>query len=194
MPTEIKKIIVSITGASGAIYGVRLLEILRKCDIETHLIISKSANLTIATETSFSINDIKKLAYYVYSPGDIAATISSGSFKVNGMIIAPCSMKTLSAIASGDESDLIVRSAGVIIKEQKKLALMVRETPLSAIHLENMLKLARIGVAICPPVPAFYNHPTSLDEVVNHSVTRILDLFNIETNLIKRWQGLSPKS
>lgn len=194
MPTEIKKIIVSITGASGAIYGVRLLEILRKCDVETHLIISKSANLTIATETSFSINDIKKLADYVYPPGDIAATISSGSFKVNGMIIAPCSMKTLSAVASGDESDLIVRSAGVIIKEQKKLALMVRETPLSAIHLENMIKLARIGVAICPPVPAFYNHPTTLDEIVNHSVTRILDLFNIETNLIKRWQGLPPKS
>jgi len=192
MPTEIKKIIVSITGASGAIYGIRLLEILRKCDVETHLIISKSANLTIATETSFSINDIKKLADYVYPLGDIAATISSGSFKVNGMIIAPCSMKTLSAVASGDESDLIVRSAGVIIKEQKKLALMVRETPLSAIHLENMLKLARIGVAICPPVPAFYNHPTILDEIVNHSVTRILDLFNIETNLIKRWQGLSP--
>ncbi|WPX98784.1 UbiX family flavin prenyltransferase [Candidatus Megaera polyxenophila] len=191
---EVKKIIVSITGASGAIYGIRLLEILKKCEIETHLIISRSANLTIATETSFSIYDIKKLADYVYHPSDIAAKISSGSFKVNGMIIAPCSMKTLSAIATGLENDLIMRSASVIIKEQKKLALMVRETPFSAIHLENMLKLARIGVAICPPVPAFYNNPTTLDDIINHSVTRILDLFNIETNLIERWQGLSPQN
>jgi len=191
---EIKKIIVSITGASGAIYGIRLLEILRKCKIETHLIISKSANLTIATETSFSIGDIKKLANYAYHPSDIGAKISSGSFKVNGMIIAPCSMKTLSAIASGMENDLIVRSAAVIIKEQKKLALMVRETPLSAIHLENMLKLARIGVAICPPVPAFYNNPATLDDIINHSVARILDLFNIETNLVKRWQGVHHKN
>jgi 4-hydroxy-3-polyprenylbenzoate decarboxylase len=191
---EIKKIIVSITGASGAIYGIRLLEILKKCKIETHLIISRSANLTIATETSLSIYDIKKLADYVYHPSDIAAKISSGSFKVNGMIIAPCSMKTLSAIATGLENDLIMRSASVIIKEQKKLALMVRETPFSAIHLENMLKLARIGVAICPPVPAFYNNPITLDDIINHSVTRILDLFNIETNLIERWQGLSPQN
>lgn len=191
---EVKKIIVSITGASGAIYGIRLLEILKKCEIETHLIISRSANLTIATETSLSIYDIKKLADYVYHPSDIAAKISSGSFKINGMIIAPCSMKTLSAIATGLENDLIMRSASVIIKEQKKLALMVRETPFSAIHLENMLKLARIGVAICPPVPAFYNNPTTLDDIINHSVTRILDLFNIETNLIERWQGLSRQN
>ena len=191
---EIKKIIVAITGASGAIYGIRLLAILRECNIETHLVISKSANLTIATEISFSIGDIKKLADYVYHPSDIGAKISSGSFKVNGMIIAPCSMKTLSAIASGMENDLIVRSAAVIIKEQKKLALMVRETPLSAIHLENMLKLARIGVAICPPVPAFYNNPVTLDDIINHSVARILDLFNIETNLVKRWQGVHHKN
>jgi len=191
---EIEKIIVAITGASGAIYGIRLLAILRECNIETHLIISKSANLTIATETSFSIGDIKKLANYAYHPSDIGAKISSGSFKVNGMIIAPCSMKTLSAIASGMENDLITRSAAVIIKEQKKLALMVRETPLSAIHLENMLKLARIGVAICPPVPAFYNNPATLDDIINHSLARILDLFNIETNLVKRWQGVHHKN
>ncbi len=191
---EIKKIIVAITGASGAIYGIRLLAILRESNIETHLIISKSANLTIATETSFSIGDIKKLANYAYHPSDIGAKISSGSFKVNGMIIAPCSMKTLSVIASGMENDLITRSAGVIIKEQKKLALMVRETPLSAIHLENMLKLARIGVAICPPVPAFYNNPATLDDIINHSVARTLDLFDIQTNLINRWQGISSKN
>lgn len=194
MATGIKKIIVSITGTSGAIYGIRLLEILRICDVETHLIISKSANLTIATETSFSINDIKKLADYVYHPNDIGAKISSGSFKVNGLIIAPCSMKTLSAIASGLENNLIMRSASVIIKEQKKLALIVRETPLSAIHLENMLKLARIGVAICPPVPAFYNKPATLDDIVNHSIVRVLDLFDIETNLIKRWPGIFNKN
>jgi 4-hydroxy-3-polyprenylbenzoate decarboxylase len=127
--TEIKKIIVSITGTSGAIYGIRLLELLRRCGVETHLIISKSANLTIATETSFSINDIKKLADYVYHPNDIGAKISSGSFKVNGLIIAPCSMKTLSAIASGLENNLIMRSASVVIKEQKKLALIVRAPP-----------------------------------------------------------------
>jgi len=190
MPTEIKKIIVSITGASGAIYGIRLLEVLRECGVETHLIVSKSANLTIATETSFSIGDIKKLANYAYHPSDIGAKISSGSFKVK----APCSMKTLSAIASGMENDLITRSVAVIIKEQKKLALMVRETPLSAIHLENMLKLARIGVAICPPVPAFYHNPTTLDDIINHSVARTLDLFDIQTNLIKRWQGISSKN
>jgi len=194
MPTEIKKIIVSITGASGAIYGIRLLEVLRECGVETHLIVSKSANLTIATETSFSIGDIKKLANYAYHPSDIGAKISSGSFKVNGMIVAPCSMKTLSAIASGMENDLITRSGAVIIKEQKKLALMVRETPLSAIHLENMLKLARIGVAICPPVPTFYHNPTTLDDIINHSVARTLDLFDIQTNLIKRWQGISSKN
>ena len=194
MATEIKKIIVSITGTSGAIYGIRLLEILRRCGVEIHLIISKSANLTIATETSFSINDIKKLADYVYHPNDIGAKISSGSFKVNGLIIAPCSMKTLSAIASGLENNLIMRSASVIIKEQKKLALIVRETPLSAIHLENMLKLARIGVAICPPVPAFYNKPATLDDIVNHSIVRVLDLFDIETNLIKRWPGIFNKN
>ncbi|CAF2028494.1 unnamed protein product [Rotaria magnacalcarata] len=190
MTKEVKKIIISITGASGAIYGIRLLEILKEYDLETHLIISKSANLSIATETSLSINEIKNLADYVYNPSDIGAKISSGSFKVMGMIIAPCSMKTLSAIASGFENDLTIRAAGVMIKEQKKLALMTRETPLSPIHLENMLKLSRIGVAICPPVPAFYNKPTTLDDIVNHSITRVLDLFDIETNLIKRWQGV----
>jgi 4-hydroxy-3-polyprenylbenzoate decarboxylase len=190
MTKEVKKIIISITGASGAIYGIRLLEILKEYDIETHLIISKSANLSIATETSLSIKEIKNLADYVYNPSDIGAKISSGSFKVMGMIIAPCSMKTLSAIASGFENDLTIRAAGIIIKEQKKLVLMTRETPLSPIHLENMLKLSRIGVAICPPVPAFYNKPTTLDDIVNHSITRVLDLFDIETNLIKRWQGI----
>lgn len=191
MPKKnITKIIVAITGASGAIYGIRLLEILKQCEVETHLIISKSANITISAETEFSVNDIKSLASYVYNPNDICAKISSGSFKIDGMIIAPCSMKTVSSIASGFENNLIARAAGVIIKEQKKLALMIRETPLSVIHLENILKLAKIGVAISPPVPAFYNHPKTLDDIINHSITRLLDLFNIETNLIRRWQGI----
>jgi 4-hydroxy-3-polyprenylbenzoate decarboxylase len=192
MPSQkIYKIIIAITGASGAVYGIKLLKILKELNVETHLIISKAAHLTITTETNFSVNDVKNMADNVYNPTDIGAKISSGSFKVNGMIIAPCSMKTLSSIASGFENDLISRAASVIIKEQKKLALMVRETPLSAIALENMLKLARIGVAISPPVPAFYNNPETIDDIVNHSVARILDLFDIDTNLTKRWQGIN---
>lgn len=194
MLDERPQFIVAITGASGAIYGIRLLEILRDLNIETHLIVSKAANITISTETSFSINDVKQIADHNYNPNDIAAKIASGSFKVKGMIIAPCSMKTLASIASGFEDDLISRAASVVIKEQKKLALMVRETPLSAIHLENMLRLAKIGVAICPPVPAYYNHPKELEDIVNHSVSRVLDLFNIETDLIKRWKGISEES
>jgi len=187
---ENPRFIVAITGASGAIYGIRLLQILKDLNIETHLIISKAANITICAETKFAIDNVKQLANYNYTPNDVAAKIASGSFKVKGMIIAPCSMKTLASIASGFEIDLISRAASVVIKEQKKLVLMVRETPLSAIHLENMLKLARIGVAICPPVPAYYNHPKTLEDIINHSVSRVLDLFNIETNLIERWQGV----
>ena len=132
------------------------------------------------------------MADYSYNYTDIGAAIASGSFRVKGMIIAPCSMKTLSSISSGFENDLIARAASVVIKEQKKLALMVRETPLSPIALENMLKLAKIGVAICPPVPAFYNHPKNLEDIVNHSITRVLDLFDVETNLVKRWSGIMP--
>ena len=185
-----KKIIISITGASGAIYGIRLLEILKNHDVETHLIISRSAALTILSETSFSLNKVKNLANYVYNPNNIGARIASGSFKMTGMIVAPCSIKTLSAISYGFENDLISRTAGVIIKEQRKLVLMLRETPLSPIHLESMLRVARIGVTIFPPVPAFYNNPVTLDEIINHSITRVLDLFDIETNLIQRWGGL----
>jgi 4-hydroxy-3-polyprenylbenzoate decarboxylase len=186
----LKKIIVGITGSSGAIYGIRLIEILRSLEIESHLIISKAANITISTETEYSVDEIKKLASYSYNPSDIAARISSGSFRTNGMIVAPCSMKTLSAIANGYEDNLIARAAGVIMKEQRKLVLMTRETPLHAIHLENMLKLSRAGVIISPPIPAFYNKPTTIDEIVLHSVIRVLDLFDIDTTLIKRWDGI----
>lgn len=184
------KIIIGITGASGAIYGISLLKTLKTLDIESHLIISKSAHLTIATETSFTAKEVTNFADYSYNCGDIGARISSGSFRTNGMIIAPCSMKTLSAIANGFEDNLINRAASVVMKEKRQLALMVRETPLHAIHLENMLKLSRLGVSICPAVPAFYNNPSSIDDLVNHSIARILDLFNIDTNIIKRWDGI----
>jgi len=187
-----RKIIVGISGSSGAIYGVRLLEMLKELGIESHLIISKAAHLTIAAETDHSPAEIKKLASYSYNPADIGARISSGSFRTDGMIIAPCSMKTLSAIANGYEDNLIARAASVVMKEQKKLALMTRETPLHAIHLENMLKLSRAGVAIVPPVPAFYNKPSTIDEIVTHSVVRVLDLFDIETSAIVRWNGIAP--
>lgn len=185
-----KKIVVGISGASGAIYGIRLLQILRELEIESHLIISKAASLTINAETDYSIQEVKDLAYHVHSPSDIGACISSGSFKMDGMIIAPCSMKTLAGIANGYEDNLMIRAASVIMKEQKKLVLMIRETPLHAIHLENMLRLSRAGVVISPPVPAFYNKPKTIDQIVDHSVSRVLDLFDVDTSLIKRWGGV----
>ena len=189
-----RKIIVGISGSSGAIYGIKLLEILHKLGIESHLIISKSANLTITIETDFSLQAIKELANYSYNPSDIGACIASGSFRTDGMIVAPCSMKTLSAIANGYEDNLIARAAGVVMKEQKKLVLMVRESPLHAIHLENMLKLSKAGVAISPPIPAFYNRPDTIDEIILHSLARVLDLFDIDASLIKRWDGVNQKN
>jgi len=187
---NLKKLIVGISGSSGAIYGIRLLENLKKISIESHLIISKSANLTIAQETIFSSTEIKDLANYSYNPNDIGARISSGSFRTDGMIVAPCSMKTLSAIANGYEDNLLTRAASVVMKEQKKLVLMIRETPLHAIHLENMLKLSRAGVIIFPPVPAFYTNPKNIDEIVTHSIARVLDLFDINIGNIERWDGM----
>lgn len=184
------KIIIGITGASGAIYGISLLKTLKTLAVESHLIISKAAHLTIATETNFTTKDIISLADYSYNCGDIGARISSGSFRTSGMIIAPCSMKTLSAIANGFEDTLVNRAASVVIKEKRQLAMMVRETPLHAIHLENMLKLSRLGVSICPAVPAFYNKPSSIEDLINHSNARILDLFSIDTHIIKRWDGI----
>lgn len=184
-----KKLIIAITGASGVIYGINLLKILKNLRIESHLIISKSARLTIAAESSLNAASVAELADYTYSPAEIGARIASGSFYTDGMIIAPCSMKTLSAIANGFEENLIIRAANVIIKEQRKLLLMVRESPLSSIHLENMLKLSKIGVAIAPPVPAFYNNPSSIEEIINHSIARALDFFGIDAKIIKRWQG-----
>lgn len=186
----VKKLIIGISGASGVIYGIRFLEMLKKLEIETHLVITKSANLAIKSETDYSIDSIKKIADFVYNPADIGARISSGSFQTDGMVVLPCSMKSLSAIANGYEENLLVRAASVIMKEQKKLVLMIRETPLHAIHLENMLKLAKCGVAIAPAVPAFYNKPKTLDDLIVHSLARILDLFNIDASAITRWDGL----
>ena len=185
-----KKIIVAITGASGSCYGIKALEYLRKTSIQTHLIISKSASLTLKVETGLSINDLKELADFYYNSNDIGAKIASGSFKTFGMIIAPCSIKTMSAIATGYTNDLISRAADVTLKERRTLILMLRETPLHLGHLENMTKLAQIGAIIAPPVPAFYNNPKTIDDIVTHSVGRALDLFGLDYPNINRWQGL----
>ncbi|RYE06249.1 MAG: UbiX family flavin prenyltransferase [Rickettsiaceae bacterium] len=185
-----KKIIVAITGATGAIYGIRLLMILKKLNIETHLIISKAALLVIPEETNYSINEVKASASYHYNCNDISAALASGSYRVDGMIISPCSMNSTANIAHGIENNLISRAASVMLKEKRMLVLMCRETPLHAAHLENMLKLTSLGAVIAPPMPGYYNNPQTLDDIINHSVTRILDLFDIDTGLIKRWQGL----
>ncbi len=189
-----KKLIIAITGASGAIYGIKMLQMLKALEVETHLIISKSAFLTVKTETDYKLKDVINLADYNYLQEEIGARISSGSFEIDGMIIVPCSMKTLSAIACGYEENLIIRAAGVIMKERKPLALMVRETPLTAIHLENMHKLAQNGVSICPAVPAFYSRPQSIEDLIIHSNSRILDLFSIDTRQINRWQGVKQNN
>ncbi|WP_375326986.1 UbiX family flavin prenyltransferase [Candidatus Tisiphia endosymbiont of Nemotelus uliginosus] len=186
-----KKIIVAISGASGAIYGIRLLEHL---NIEIHLAISKTAHLTISHETNYSIEQVISLADYYYNISDIGARICSGSFLISGMIIAPCSMTTLASIAGGLENNLITRAAGVALKERKKLALMTRESPLHLGHLDNMLKVTNYGGIIVPPVPSFYQLPQTLDDIINHSVGRILDLFELPVEQIKRWSGLPTKS
>jgi len=183
------KIIVGMTGATGAIYGVRILERLRDAGAETHLVISRWGARTLLHETPYSREHVESLATVSYAPSDMGAAISSGSFQTDGMIVAPCSAKTLAAIAHGFGENLIHRAADVILKERRRLVLMVREAPLSDIHLENMLKLSRMGVQILPPMPAFYNRPASVDEIVEHSVARMLDQFGIEVPGAVRWSG-----
>ncbi|MCC7260319.1 MAG: UbiX family flavin prenyltransferase [Alphaproteobacteria bacterium] len=185
-----KHLVIGITGASGAIYGIRMLEVLRDSGITTHLIVSKSAQLTIASETRYTLAGVQKLADICHPATDIAATIASGSFKTMGMVIAPCSIRTMSEVATGVTSSLLSRAADVTLKERRPLVLMVRETPLHAIHLENMLRLAQAGAIIAPPVPAFYTSPASIDDMVNHTVGRTLDLLGIDTDMVKRWKGL----
>ncbi len=187
-------LIIGISGASGAIYGIRLLEILKQAGITTHLVMSKSAQITIACETDYSVEQVRALAGVYYSSQDMAARISSGSFKTRGMIIAPCSMRSMGEIASCATSSLLTRAADVVLKEQRKLVLMVRETPLHAIHLEQMQRLAQAGAIIAPPVPAFYNRPNSLNDMINHSVGRVLDLFDIPHDLVRRWDGATPST
>ena len=184
------RLIVGITGATGVIYGVRLLERLRDAGVETHLVISRWGARTLAHETPYSREQVEALAHTTYAPGDMGAAISSGSFQTAGMVIVPCSAKTLGAIAHGFGDGLIHRAADVVLKERRKLLLSVREAPLSDIHLENMLKLSRMGAVILPPMPAFYNNPRSLTDIVNHTVARMLDQFGIEApGGSQRWTG-----
>lgn len=187
------RLIVGITGATGAIIGIRLLENLKELpEVETHLVLSRWARTTIKLELGISAAELGRLAEVVHHPDDQSATISSGSFHTDGMVIAPCSMKTLAGIRAGYADGLVGRAADVTLKERRKLVLVPRETPLSEIHLENMLSLARAGVQIVPPMPAFYNHPQTTDDIVDHIVARILDQFSLPAPGAKRWNGIHP--
>ena len=188
MSEKNQRIIVGISGASGAVYGIRMLETLRDLGVETHLIVSKSAEMTLAYETDKTAKDLRALADKAYPIGDMGAACSSGSFKTAGMIVAPCSMKSLAEIATGVTSTLLTRSADVVLKERRRLVLMVRETPLTNVHLRNMLTVSEMGGIIAPPVPGFYTKPDSIDDLVNHSVGRVLDLFGLETGRVARWR------
>ncbi len=183
-----KRLIVAISGASGAIYGIRLLEALSKEKVETHLILSEWAHVTIKMETDYVLEEIKKLANYSYAERDLASALSSSSSLFQGMVIIPCSMKTLAAVACGYADNLISRAADITIKEGRKFILVPRETPLNAIHLENMLKLSRLGVVILPPMPAFYIKPSTIDDLINHTIGKVLDQLNIDNNLYQRWK------
>ena len=186
-PTQ--RLIVGIAGASGVIYGVRILELLRDKGIETHLVMSKSAEMTLAYETDLKPKDVRALAAVHYPVTDIGAAISSGSFPTMGMIIAPCSIRTMSEIATGVTSSLLSRAADVVLKEKRRLVLALRETPLHGGHLRTMTTLADIGAVVAPIVPAFYTKPKSVDDIINHTVGRLLDFFGIETEVVRRWQG-----
>lgn len=188
------RLVIGISGASGVMYGVRLLERLVDTPVETHLIVTKSARLTLATETDLRLGEVEALADVVHPNQDVGASIASGSFRTMGMIVAPCSIKSMSEIASGMTSSLLARAADVVLKERRRLVLMVRETPLHRNHLRTMAEIAELGGIIAPPVPAFYARPQSLDDIVNHTVGRVLDLFEIETGLVNRWGGLVPRS
>ncbi len=184
-----RKLIVGITGATGAIFGVRMLQALRAADVETHLVLSKWGMQTIEHETGLTNAQLHDMASVVHGSGNMAATVSSGSFHTDGMVIVPCTMRTLAAVAHGYGEGLVHRAADVVLKERRKLVIVARETPLSEIHLENMLKLARMGVTILPPMPAFYNKPESVDDIVDHIVARVLDQFDIPAEFAKRWDG-----
>ena len=189
-----KRLIIGVSGATGAIYGVRMLEILAKMDeIETHLVLSKAGKMTIQVETPYSVKEVEAMADVVHDINNVGAGISSGSFRTAGMVIVPCSMKTMGGIAHSLGGDLMVRAADVVLKERKKLVVVARETPLHLGHLEAMASLTRMGAIIFPPVPAFYHRPKTLDDVINQTVTRILDQFDIDVGLFHRWddEGMS---
>ena len=188
--TKPTRLIVGITGATGTIFGVRLLQMLHGSGVETHLVMSKWAARTLTHETPHTVKEVQGLATHSYGLGDQGAAISSGSFITLGMVIAPCSMRTLAAIAHGLGDNLIHRAADVILKERRKLVLVVRESPFNEIHLENMLKLSRMGVVILPPLPAFYNQPQNLDDMINHIAMRIIDQFDIHLDVMNRWDGV----
>ena len=185
-----RRLIVGISGASGIVYGVRILQVLQHSDIETHLVMSDSARMTLATELDMSVKEVEALASEVHNAKNIGATISSGSFKTMGMVVAPCSIKSLSEIAYGMTSGLLSRAADVVLKERRRLVLLIRETPLHSGHLRTMLQASENGAILMPPVPALYARPQSIDDMVNHTVGRCLDLFDIETDLVKRWSGM----
>ncbi|MEU7051727.1 non-oxidative hydroxyarylic acid decarboxylases subunit B [Streptomyces eurythermus] len=185
------RLVVGMTGATGAVFGVRFLQVLAQLpDVESHLVLSRWARTTIELETGLSVNEVGDLADVVHQPQDQGAAISSGSFRTDGMVIVPCSMKTLAAIRAGYADTLVARAADVVLKERRKLVLVPRETPLSEIHLENMLALCRMGAQLVPPMPAFYNHPRSVDDIVDHVVTRVLDQFDLPAPAAKRWEGM----
>ena len=185
-----RRLVVAITGATGTIYGVRVLQMLRQTDVETYLVMSKWGVRTLIHETSYSVEQVQEMATHTCAENDQGAKISSGSFQTSGMIVAPCSMKTLAAIATGLSDNLVHRAADVILKERRKLVLVVREAPLSEVHLENMLKLSRMGVVISPPVPAFYNRPQTIEEIVDQTVMRLLDQLGIHLDQASRWDGV----
>lgn len=188
--TDIKKLIIGIGGASGVVYGIRLLEVLKSvADIETHLVLSKTARMNIAVETDVTAADVEALADKVHSVSQVGASIASGSFKTHGMIVAACSMKNLSAIVHSHADDLLTRAADVALKERRRLVLMPRETPLHSGHCKLMLEASQLGAIIAPPMPAMYTRPTTIDDIVDHSVGRVLDLMDIDTGLVERWQG-----
>jgi 4-hydroxy-3-polyprenylbenzoate decarboxylase len=187
---ESERLIVGITGATGTIFGVRLLQLLAGSGVETHLVLSKWATRTLLHETPYTVEEVQRMATRSYQSGDQGAAISSGSFLTTGMIVAPCSMRTLAAIATGQGDNLIHRAADVVLKERRRLVLLVRESPFNDIHLENMLKLSRMGVRIVPPVPAFYNHPRTVDDIINHVVQRALDQLDIHLDVVSRWDGV----
>jgi len=186
------RLVVGISGASGVIYGIRLLEALQAENVETHLILTRAAEMTIAYETSYTAKQVQALAHTVYPLADVGAAIASGSFATLGMVVVPCSMKTLAEIATGVTGNLLTRAADVTLKERRRLVLVPRDTPLHLGHLRNMVSVTEIGAIVAPPMPAFYAAPKTLDDLVNHTVGRVLDLFGVESGLVQRWQG-SPK-